>query len=144
MTWRIFLCQKRISNPIVHITKMNYHNKKVVRDMVRLLMPCSRLMFLIGKVISSMLIVLLSKSSTIPNSFMVSLPRMRSYWGLLFLLFDHIGFWIVPFAIRVIKEVQLYPSFTLSLEDPIWSIPRLWNQPFQVEKQHGLVFINKD
>ena len=38
MTWCIFLCQKRISNPIVHITKMNYHNKKVVRDMVQLLM----------------------------------------------------------------------------------------------------------
>ncbi len=32
-------------------------------------------------------------------------------------------------AIRVIKEVQLYPSFVLSLEDPIRSIPRLWNQP---------------
>ncbi len=43
MIWGIFLCQKHISNPIVHITKMNYHNKKVVRDMVRLLMledPC--------------------------------------------------------------------------------------------------------
>ena len=38
MTWHIFLCQKRISSPIVHITKVNYHNKKVVRDMVRLLM----------------------------------------------------------------------------------------------------------
>ncbi len=38
MTWHIFLCQKRISSPIVHITKMNYHNKKVVRDMVQLLM----------------------------------------------------------------------------------------------------------
>ncbi len=38
MTWHIFLCQKRISNPIVHITEVNYHNKKVVRDMVWLLM----------------------------------------------------------------------------------------------------------
>ncbi len=41
-----------------------------------MLEPCSRLMFLIGKVISSMVIVLLLKSSTIPISFMVSLPRM--------------------------------------------------------------------
>ena len=50
--------------------------------------PCSRLMFLIGKVISSMVIVLFLKSSTIPNSFMVSLPRMRSYCGLLSLLYS--------------------------------------------------------
>jgi hypothetical protein len=36
---------------------------------------------------------------------------------------DYIRFCILPFAIRVIKEVQLYLSFGLSLEDPIHSIP---------------------
>ena len=45
---------------------------------------CRLLMFLIGKVTSSTVIVLALKSNTIPNSFMVSVPRMRSYCGLLF------------------------------------------------------------
>ena len=48
-----------------------------------ILCPCRFLMFLIGKVISLKVIVLALKSSTIPNSFMVSVPRMRSYCGLL-------------------------------------------------------------
>ncbi len=48
-----------------------------------ILCPCRWLMFLIGKVISSTVIALALKSSTIPNSFMVSVPRMRSYYGLL-------------------------------------------------------------
>ncbi len=54
---------------------------------------------------------------------------------------NYIRFWIVPFAVRVIEVVQLYPSFTVSLGDPSQSIPRLWNQPFWVEKQHGCVFV---
>jgi hypothetical protein len=43
-----------------------------------------RLMFLIDKMTSSMVIVLALKSSMIPNSFMVSGPRMRSHCGLQF------------------------------------------------------------
>jgi hypothetical protein len=46
------------------------------------LAPCRMLMFLIGKIISSMGIMLASKSSKIPNSFMVSVLKMRSYCGL--------------------------------------------------------------
>ena len=41
-------------------------------------------MFHIGKIISSIVVVLALKSSTIPNSFMVSVLRIRSYYGLLF------------------------------------------------------------
>jgi hypothetical protein len=55
-----------------------------------ILAPRSRLMFLIGKVISSMVIVLLLKCRTIPNSIMVSEPRMRSFCGLAIL--NYIGF----------------------------------------------------
>jgi hypothetical protein len=50
----------------------------------------------------------------------------------------------VTFVIRVVEEVQLVLSLTLSLKDPIQSIPRLWNQPFQVGKLHGFVFAHKD
>ncbi len=106
--------------------------------------PCSSLMFLIGKVISSMVIVLLLKSSTIPN-FHGFITKNEVILRLTVLsVLDYIRFWIVPFAVRVIEEVQLCPSFTLSLECPIQSIPRLWNQPFRVGKQYGLVFIYKD
>ncbi len=48
------------------------------------------------------------------------------------------------FAIRIFEEVQLHPGFTLHLEDPIQSVPRLWNQPFWVGKQHGFIFVHKD
>jgi hypothetical protein len=51
---------------------------------------------------------------------------------------------MVPFANRIFKEIQLNPGFTPRLEDPIQSIPRLWNQPFQVGKQHGSIFVHKD
>ncbi len=52
-----------------------------------ILAPCRWLMFLIGKMTSSKVIILALKSSMIPNSFMVSVPRMRSYCGLLFPLY---------------------------------------------------------
>ncbi len=51
---------------------------------------------------------------------------------------------MVPFAIRIFEEVQLHPGFTPHLEDPIWSIPWLWNQSFWVGKQHGFIFVHKD
>ncbi len=51
---------------------------------------------------------------------------------------------MVPFAIRILEEVQLHPDFTLHLEDPIQSIPWPWNQPFWVGKQHGFIFVHKD
>ncbi len=51
---------------------------------------------------------------------------------------------MVPFAIRIFKEIQLNPGFTRHLEDPIQSIPRLWNQPFWVGKQYGFIFVHKD
>jgi hypothetical protein len=35
------------------------------------------------------------------------------------IVFDLIRFRLEPFAIRIFKEVQLYPSFMLCLEDPI-------------------------
>jgi hypothetical protein len=50
----------------------------------------------------------------------------------------------VPFAIGIFKEVQLNFSFLFGLKPPIWSIPRLWNQPFQGRKQQGFVFIDED
>jgi hypothetical protein len=51
---------------------------------------------------------------------------------------------MLPFAIRIFKEIQLNLGLTLHQEDPIQSIPRLWNQPFQVGKQHGFIFVHKD
>ena len=45
-------------------------------DLVKLLMS------LIGKIISSIVISFVQKSRTIPNSFIVLHPRMRSYTGL--------------------------------------------------------------
>ncbi len=87
----------------------------------------------------------LLKSITIPNSFIVSVPRMRSCCGLLFLSYSTtLVFKKVPFVIRVVKKVQLPLSLMLSLEDPIQSIPRLWNQPFWVGKQHWFVVCHKD
>jgi hypothetical protein len=37
---------------------------------------------------------------------------------------------VKPFAVRIFKEVQLHPGLTPHVEDPIQSIPQLWNQPF--------------
>ncbi len=54
----------------------------------RMLSPCRLLMFLIGKRISSMVIILSLKCKMIPNSFVVSVPRMRSYCGLLSLSYS--------------------------------------------------------
>jgi hypothetical protein len=48
-----------------------------------ILAPCRWLMFLIGKMILSLVFVLALKSSRIPSSCMVSVPRMRSYCSLL-------------------------------------------------------------
>ncbi len=46
--------------------------------------PCRWLMFLIGKMISSITVIVLAlKSRTIPNYFMVSVPKIRLYCGLL-------------------------------------------------------------
>ena len=36
----------------------------------------------------------------------------------------------VPFAIGILKEMQLNFSLLVGLKPPIQSIPRLWNQPF--------------
>ncbi len=110
-------------------------------SMQSVLAPCSWFIFLIGKMILSMVIVLALKSSTIPYSFMVLVPRMRSYFGLLPFLYSTASF---PFSIRVFEQVQLHPSSMLSPEDPFWSIPQLWNQPFWVWKQYGFVFAHKD
>jgi hypothetical protein len=46
------------------------------------------LMFLIGKMISSIVVVLSLKSKMILNFFIVSVPRMRSYCGLLSLSYS--------------------------------------------------------
>ncbi len=54
----------------------------------RMLEPCRLLMFLIGKMISCMVIILSLKFKMIPNYFMVSVPRMRSYCGLLSLSYS--------------------------------------------------------
>jgi hypothetical protein len=54
----------------------------------RMLEPCRLLMFLIGKMISSMVIILSLKFRMMPNSFVVSVPRMRSYYSLLSLLYS--------------------------------------------------------
>jgi hypothetical protein len=53
----------------------------------RMLELCRLLMFLIGIMISSMVIILSLKFKMIPNSFMVTVPRMRSHCGLLSLLY---------------------------------------------------------
>ena len=54
----------------------------------RMLAPSRLLMFLIGKMISSMVIILSVKFKMIPNCLMVLVPRMRSYCGLLSLLYS--------------------------------------------------------
>ncbi len=82
-------------------------------SMWSVLLPCRRLMFLIGKMILSMVIILALKSSTIPSSFSTKNEVILQLTILLIL--NHIRVRIIPSAIRVFKEVKLYPSFTLSL-----------------------------
>ncbi len=65
-------------------------------------------------------------------------------WPIILVILNDIRLCKVPFAIKIFKEVQLDFSLTFGLKHPIQSIPRLWNQPFQGGKQHGIVFIYKD
>jgi hypothetical protein len=48
----------------------------------------------------------------------------------IFVEFNHIRHHMVLFAISIFEEVELHLGFTPCLEDPIQTIPRLWNQPF--------------
>jgi hypothetical protein len=91
---------------------------------------CRLLISLIGKMISSMVIILSLKFKMIPNSFMASAKNEVILWPIILVIFDHIRLHMVPFAIRIFEEVQLHPGFLLRLEDPIQSLPRPWNQPF--------------
>ncbi len=108
------------------------------------LAPCRWLMLSLAKWSHQWLLSWLLKSIAIPNFFMVSVPRMRSCCSLLFLSYlTTLGSKKVHFVIRVVKKVQLLLSLTLSLEDPIQSIPQLWNQAFLIENSMGLSLFTK-
>jgi hypothetical protein len=81
-----------------------------------MLAHCRWLMFLIGEMISSMVIVLALKSSMIPNF----CAKNEVILGTIILtVLDHIRLGKDSFAISVFEEIQLYSSFTLSLEHPV-------------------------
>ncbi len=102
----------------------------------------------------------LLKSIGIPNSFHGVAPRTRSCSGLISLctwphqvLARTLSYqrrcWTQPhqalkrtFCYQRTLEVQL-PLVLTPLGDPIQSIPRLWNQPFQVGTHHGLSLVRK-
>jgi hypothetical protein len=87
-----------------------------------MLEPCRLLMILIGKMTSSMVIILSLKFKMIPNSFNGhSANNEVILRPIILVIFDHIRLHMGPFAIRIFK-VQLHPGFMLRLEDPIQSI----------------------
>ncbi len=51
-------------------------------------------------------------------------------WPINLIILNDIRCHKVPFAIGILKEVQLYFSILCGMKPPTQSIPRLWNQPF--------------
>ncbi len=95
-----------------------------------------------SRVISSMVIVLALKSIAIPNSFHGVVPRTRSCGGLISLCTWPHQVLTRTLSYQSTLEVQLSLGLT-PLGDPIQSISRLWNQPFQVGTHHGLSLVRK-
>ncbi len=109
---------------------------------------------IIGKMISSMVIVLALKVHCNTLLFHGVVPRMRSCTGLLSLSYStapgsdqnpQLSVSLLDLStsgseenllLSAYLEVQL-PLGLTPLGDPIRSIPRLWNQPFQVGTHHG-------
>ncbi len=91
-----------------------------------------------------MVIILSLKSKMIPYFFMVLTKNEVILWLIILVILDDIRFCKVPFAIGILKEIQLNFSLMFGLKHPIQSIPQLWNQSFRGRKQHGFVFIYTD
>jgi hypothetical protein len=81
----------------------------------------------------------------IPNFFMVLVPRMRSYYGLLFSSYS-----MISGSTKYLLLLEYSKKFS-----SIPALPLAWNIPFEVShdcgtslfqrgKQHGFVFVNKD
>ena len=105
-------------------------------DMVRLLMS------LIGKINSSIVISFVQKSRTIPSSFMVLHPRMRSYTGTVIFPCHTLQHLVLPYTSCCLSIQRISTDFAPSFSEEVCirGTPRIWYLPSQVGKMHGCSF----